>query len=75
MWAAQERVEKKRLRVGMKDSYAGLLRHCFAREPQSLAEARSLRVCQGAVARGIETLSRSQGRRTALPIDVERLHE
>jgi hypothetical protein len=67
MWAAQERVEKKRVRLGMKYSYAGLPRDCLLATLSLWL--RSLGVCQGAVTRGIETLSRSQGRRTAGPSD------
>jgi hypothetical protein len=76
LWAVQQRIEKKRLRLGMKYLLRGLIARFFARDARSLAGYAAEEYAKVLSPGELKLfLDLKKGEPAALPIDVERFHK
>ena len=76
LWAAQERIEKKRLRLGMKYLLRQLAAMFFARHAQSLAGYAAEEYAKVLSPEELKRfLDLKENESPALPLDIEHLHD
>jgi hypothetical protein len=76
LWVVQQRIEKKRLRLGMKHLLRGLMAKFFARDARSLAGYAAEEYAKVLSPGELNLfLSLKEGEPPALPIDIEHLHK